>query len=260
MNYRKFFLKARPSLIFSFVSMLLLACGLGFASITYFNASPTPSSAQIESAGVLAINAQTPAAMANLSQWAQQGMPVAQRELGLVLASAGTDLPQAVSWLNKAALAGDNEAQFVLAEAHYKAKLGVPQNYALAWKWYAAAAMQENTKASFMLARMAKYGEGAPLDLALSVHYLQQASEAGNAQAMFLLSNAYAVGEGVAKNADLAQKWLEKSAEGDYPVAIHELALSLTANQDQAGENALAARHLIKEANDERSLRWNRYQ
>ncbi|WP_170174879.1 tetratricopeptide repeat protein [Undibacterium parvum] len=260
MNYRKFFLRARPSLIFSFVSMLLLACGLGFASITYFNASPTPTSAQIESAGVLAINAQTPASMASLSQWAQQGMPAAQRELGLVLASAGTDLPQAVSWLNKAALAGDNEAQFVLAEAHYKAKLGVPQNYALAWKWYAAAAMQENTKASFMLARMAKYGEGAPLDLALSVHYLQQASEAGNAQAMFLLSNAYAVGEGVAKNADLTQKWLEKSAEGDYPVAIHELALSLTANQDQAGENALAARHLIKEANDERSLRWNRYQ
>jgi TPR repeat protein len=239
---------------------LLLACGLGFSSITYFNASPTPSSAQIESAGVLAINAQTPAAMASLSQWAQQGMPVAQRELGLALASAGADLPQAVSWLNKAALAGDSEAQFVLAEAHYKAKLGVPQSYALAWKWYAAAARQENAKASFILARMAKYGEGVPLDLALSVQYLQQASEAGNAQAMFLLSNAYAVGEGVAKNADLAQKWLEKSAEGDYPVAIHELALSLTANQDQAGENALAARHLIKEANDERSLRWNRYQ
>jgi TPR repeat protein len=260
LNYRKFFLKARPSLIFPFVSVLLLACGLGFASITYFNASPTPSSAQIESAGVLAINAQTPASMASLSLWAQQGMPVAQRELGLVLASAGADLPQAVNWLNKAALAADSEAQFVLAEAYYKEKLGLPQNYALAWKWYAAAARQENAKASFMLARMAKYGEGVPLDLALSVQYLQQASLAGNAQAMFLLSNAYALGEGVAQNAVLAQSWLEKSAEAEYPVAIHELALNLSGTPDLTGANALQARHLIKEANDERALRWNRYQ
>jgi TPR repeat protein len=89
---------------------------------------------------------------------------------------------------------------------------------------------------------------------------LQQASLAGNAQAMFLLSNAYALGEGVAQNAALAQSWLEKSAEAEYPVAIHELALHLSGTPDLTGANALQARHLIKEANDERALRWNRYQ
>lgn len=246
---------------------LLCVLGLGFASVKIFHAEAAPNSAQIESLGVLAMNTQTPEAIASLTKWAQQERPVAQRELGLVLASAGLDFPQALMWLNKAALAGDAEAQFVLAEAHYKEKLGLSKNYPMAWHWYVAAAKQGNSRASFMLARMAKYGEGVARDLRLSVGYLRQASAGGNAQAMFLLSNAYATGEGVVQDAALAQSWLEKSAQGDYPVAIHELALSLSASADSKGDrsgdsgaNAVEAAHLIKEARDERTLRWNLYQ
>lgn len=260
MNYRKDLFKQPVFIILSVLCVLVLGWGLGFVAVRLCDSEQVPTSAQIESMGVLALNTQTPSYIASLALWARRGMPVAQRELALVLASTPTSYPQAQLWLEKAALAGDGEAQFALAELHYKAKLGQPQNYALAWKWYTAVARQGNAKASFMLARMAKYGEGVPADLKLSVHYLQQASEAGNAQAMFLLSNAYAVGEGIAKNPVLAKKWLEKSADGDYPVAIHELALSLEDSQDQDGENALMASHLIKEASDERALRWNRYQ
>ncbi|MFZ6751249.1 tetratricopeptide repeat protein [Undibacterium sp. Ren11W] len=264
LNYRNALLKQPMSIVVTTTLTIAMAVlcmlGLGLAAVKLTGAEPVPNSAQIESLGVLALNTQTPTAIASLTKWAQQDQPVAQRELGLVLASAGADFSQAVIWLNKAALAGDEEAQFVLAEAHYKAKMGLPQNYAFAWKYYVSAAQRGNTKASFMLARMAKYGEGVPLDLALSVHYLQQASSGGNAQAMFLLSNAYALGEGVTKNAALAQSWLEKSAEAEYPVAIHELALHLSGGPDHEGTRSLEARHLIKEANDERTLRWNRYQ
>ncbi|MEB0138500.1 MULTISPECIES: tetratricopeptide repeat protein [unclassified Undibacterium] len=211
-----------------------------------------PSTAEIESLGMLALHAQQAQARATLRHWADQGLPVAQRELGLALFEK--DPRSACNWLTQAAGNGDQAAQFALAEVFYKARLGVTKNLTLAQRWYAAAAAQGNDKANFMLARMAKYGEGGPLDLPLSVHYLQLASDQGNAQAMFLLANAYAAGAGVATDPLRAHAWLERSAAGDYAVAIHALALELEGTDQQQ------AKHLIKEARDERLMHWNQYQ
>ncbi|MDE2431009.1 MAG: sel1 repeat family protein [Burkholderiales bacterium] len=218
----------------------------------------TPTSAEIESAGMLALHGKQSAAIKKLTFWAEHHMPTAQRELGLAYITMPDKLNAGIDWLNKAASAGDEEAQFQLAEAAYKGQLGFTQDYRQAWKWYEAAARQNNAKASFMLARMCKYGEGRAKNLNESIAWLKKSSEQGNAQAMFLLSNAYAAGEGVRQDASEARKWLELAAEGDFPVAIQALAIELQ-GQTSAGHD-LRARHLIKEASDERLMRWNKYQ
>jgi hypothetical protein len=222
--------------------------------------APAPTTAEIESAGMLALHGQNQSAITALQKWAVAGNTIAQRELGLAYSVNPQNYSMAVNWLEKAAIAGDAEAQFQLAEAHYKARLDLSQNYQQAWKWYEAAAKNKNAKASFMLARMAKYGQGVGQDLVLSMTWLKTASEQGNAQAMFLLSNAYAAGEGVTQDPTLARKWLEESAELEYPVAIQALAMELESGSKQVEKDPARARHLIKEASDERLLRWNKYQ
>lgn len=219
-----------------------------------------PGTAEIESTGMRAIQAQHPDSIKTLRVWANQGIVTAQRELGLALAVQQDKQAEAAQWMEKAAKAGDTEAQFAFAEANYKAKLGLPQNLTVAWKWYEVAATKNNAKASFMLARMAKYGEGRPLDLQKSVHWLKVASDQGNAQAMFLLSNAYTDGDGIAKDPVQARTWLERSAEGDFPPAIQALAMELEGDKKHHDPDKLSARHLLKEASDERMLRWNKFQ
>ncbi|MFZ6655965.1 tetratricopeptide repeat protein [Undibacterium sp. TJN19] len=230
------------------------------AAATLNACAPAPTTAEIESAGMQALHGQNKSAIAALQKWASAGNTIAQRELGLAYSVNPQNYALASVWLEKAAIAGDADAQFQLAEAHYKARLDLSQNYQLAWKWYEAAARNKNARASFMLARMAKYGQGVPQDIALSMTWLKTASEQGNAQAMFLLSNAYAAGEGVAQDPALARKWLEESAELEYPVAIQALAMELESGSKQVEKDPARARHLIKEASDERLLRWNKYQ
>ena len=219
-----------------------------------------PGTAEIETMGMRALQGQQSDAFTPLRQWAQQGNVTAQRELAYALSVNKDKQTEAAAWLKKAAEGGDSDAQFNYAEANYKSRLGLQQNFVEAWKWYQAASHQNNSKATFMLSRMTKYGEGVPRNLAQSVHWLQVASEQGNAQAMFLLSNAYADGEGIAKDATLARHWLELSAEGDFPTAIQALAMELEGKPDANDNEKQRARHLFKEANDERKMRWNQYQ
>lgn len=237
------------------IALLLLAVTLGACS-----SEVAPDNARIEAFGMLALHGRQPGAIAQLQAWSAAGRPVAQRELALALASIPAQPAQAGAWLQKAAAAGDPEAGFQLAQAFYQGGLGLKLDRTQAWSWYERAAKSGNAKAGFMLARMAKYGEGVAPDLKLSVSWLLEASKQGNAQAMFLLSNAYAAGEGVEQNPRLAREWLERSAEGDFPVAIQALAMSLEGGDQHGERDPVRARHLIKEATDERSMRWNNYQ
>lgn len=230
---------------------------LGATSFSLMACQRWPDTAQIEHLGIQALHGRDQHALQQLQGWAESGMPVAQRELALALTLMENTQQQALIWLEKAALGQDREAQFHLAEANYKARWSMPQNYQQARHWYLEASAQGHGQASLMLWRMAKYGEAQPVNLPDSIKWLQTASQQGNPQAMFLLSNAYAAGEGVARDPQQARHWLEQAAELEYPVAIHELALQL--NQLDNPEEAKRARELLKEASDERLLNWNRY-
>jgi TPR repeat protein len=69
---------------------------------------------------------------------AKQGHANSQLQSALLLQSSG-DYIQAMELLNKAANAGSNDAQFVLATAYYQGK-GIPVNFRLAYIWYSISA------------------------------------------------------------------------------------------------------------------------
>lgn len=243
-------------------STLAIACLSGAALIAGCSlvTDPTPTRAEVESMGMLALQARAPAAFKKLDHWAAQGMPVAQRELGLAYAREPQRHTEAARWLQEAAKLGDQEAQFEWAQALHAGALGQPQNDLQAWQLYEQAALQGNGKASFMLARLASHGQGHSKDLALAVHWLQEASRQKNAQAMYQLSVSYANGEGTPPNAYLARYWLNMSAENDYSIAVQALAMELKGLGGETSPFAQRSRTLFKEASDHRLMRWNTHQ
>jgi len=86
----------------------------------------------------------------------------------------------AAALLEKAALAGNAEAQYQLASL-YRSGRGVDQDDALALKWMKAAAAQDHVKAQFNLGKMYLSGRAGPADVAAAKPWLQKAAARGHA-------------------------------------------------------------------------------
>lgn len=218
-----------------------------------------PTVAEIESAGMHADAGQQADAEAQLRHWVGRGLPVAQRELGLLYLHRPDRQADARVLLAQAGEAGDGEAAFRLGELFYHATATQPADFAMAWKWYRQAAEHQHAQAALALGRMARNGEGVPRDAQLAARWLGYAADRGNAQAMFLLSNAYMAGEGVPRNPLMARRLLELAADKDYPVAIQALAMAVQAGDLLIPQDRERADHLLKEASEERRNRWNSY-
>ena len=216
-----------------------------------------PSSAEIESVGILAIQARKPAAVSQLARWAKDGHLVAQRELALAYSLNSDNWSQAVHWFQSAAEGGDREAQFELANAYLYAKLGLRQDYPKAWAFYEKAALQGEGKASFMLARMARHGWGVSESAEQSAHWLMESSRQENAQAMYELSVAYAQGDGLPRDTVQSRYWLNMSADYEYKIAMQALALELEGQGGKDSKSSQRSKLLIKEASDHRLMNWN---
>jgi TPR repeat protein len=214
-------------------------------SILLAGCRPAPAPAAIEAVAMDAAQRGDAAAERRLVAWADAGLPVAERELGL-LYRARRHPGRAQVLFARAAHQGDAEAAFQLGIlAHER---GTAADTAAAARWYGAAAQHGHAGAALRLALMLKNGDGIRQDKAAAAHWLAVAATAGNAHAMFLLSNAYAAGDGVAPDPARARALLEGAADHDYPAALQQLALvkqtgdALTARDDDA------ARALLQEA------------
>jgi TPR repeat protein len=212
-----------------------------------------PATAEVESTAMRAAQQGDPGALRSLQQWAAYGMPVAQRELGLLYRTHSDLRSEALRLLEHAARSGDAEAAFAMGEMLRVATAGVAADPASAWPWYKLTAERQRAKAALALGQMARNGDGVPRDEVQAAHWLQLASELGNAHAMFLLSNAYREGQGVPRDAERARVLLEESAEHEYPPALQELAMAVQ------GDDALRSSHLMKEATEHRRNNWNRF-
>jgi TPR repeat protein len=218
-----------------------------------------PASAEIESVSMAAAQKHDMQAERRLRSWATQGLPVAQRELGLLYESRPEQRAEAQQLLEHAAQKGDTEAAFQLAEL---LRVGVPGTLAApdkALPWYQQAAQQRHAKAALVLGMLFNNGEGTPQDLAEGARWLSVASELGDGHAMFLLSNAYREGRGVAQDAAHARKLLEESAEHEYPPALQELAMAVEHGDALTAKDEQRASHLMKEATEHRHNNWNRF-
>lgn len=221
--------------------------------------SEKPTPAQIESTAMTASQRSEAAAERKLIDWAAQGMPVAQRELGLIYANRPRQRGDALTLFERAARAGDIEAAFQLGEMLRIGVVGVPAAPGQAWPWYKLAARGNHAKAALVLGMLYKNGDGVPRDDAESARWLALSSKLGNPHAMFLLSNAVNEGRGVPRDLVKGRALLEESAEHEYPPAIQELAMAMQTGDALSSRDTLRASHLLKEATEHRHNNWNRF-
>lgn len=213
----------------------------------------TPHPAEIEAVSMAAAQQGDEAAETRLAVWAKDGLPVAQRELGLLYRMRGRQ-DQARVLFEQAARKADPEASYQMGEldrGHGRA--------AEAARWYGQAAGQGHGKAALALALMLKNGDGVVRDKAQAAQWLEVAAAAGDAHAMFLLSNAYADGDGVKADPRRARALLERAADHEYPAALQQLALVKQTGDALTARDGAEAAQLLKEATEHRRSNARRF-
>lgn len=233
----------RRSLVAGALALTLLAACTG---------SPTP--AQIETLAMAAAQSGNPRAEAQLRNWAGQGLPVAQRELGDLLSHRSGQSAEGGTWLRRAAEHGDGAAAFSLAELERR-QAGI----ATALPWYRSAAGHGHAQAALALALLYKNGTGVPLDMVQATRWLQIAADGGDGHALFLLSNAYADGAGVSRDATRARRLLERAADLEYPAALQQLALVKQTGDTLTTRDPAEASALLQEAAEHRRSNARRF-
>jgi TPR repeat protein len=96
---------------------------------------------------------------------------------------------------------------------------GVPQNDALALKWFQKAADQGDATAENSLGNMYRLGEGVEGAKKEAVRWYQRAAKRGNPNAMFNLGASYYSGDGVAFDDVRAYAWFLLAQEAGNPAA-----------------------------------------
>ena len=93
---------------------------------------------------------------------------------------------------------------------------GIP-NYKVAEKWYRLAALQGNVNASYRLADLHDSGEnGVPKDLKKATEWFSFAAEHGNVDAQFRLGMQFAEGRGIPQNYIYSCMWFNIAAGSSY--------------------------------------------
>lgn len=104
--------------------------------------------------------------------------------LGMLYRYEKSDLQNARKYFEKAATAGDAEAQTELASIYEdKSMLDIQK----AFKWYTSAAEQGVSRAQFSLAKMYIEGKGTKVDQVMAINWLVRAARQGDSQANDML-------------------------------------------------------------------------
>ncbi len=236
-------------------SVLLAACA---DERTIQQQNKQQSAAQIEALGLVAGPGRQNDALEKLVSISKSGNVIAQREAGLTLLFHRIPAQQkeGVAWLSKAAAAGDAEAAFTLGEASRAGTLGQIQDTRAAIKHFEIAALRGHAKASLMLARILKNGDGVERAPQHAAMWLKKSAEGGNPQAMLLLANAFASGDSFPKSDEQAAFWLEAAADKHYPPAIQALAHATEGGLLGIKRDSQFASELWKEAEEESRNHW----
>jgi TPR repeat protein len=143
------------------VSSVLVAVGMLIACQAKEDVAPPAPVIQavIESIGTPAGSA----AERRLREWADQGSVLAMRELGLLYRNDAAHRADAMHLFERAALAGDSESAYQLAELYRHSAVGTDRT-GQAWPWYVKAAEHRHAKAAMTLLALARTGDGVPLN------------------------------------------------------------------------------------------------
>ena len=116
------------------------------------------------------------------------------------------DTAQAKEWFRKAAVAGNEYAQYALG------KLLLENEPATALHWLDTAANQGNQFAHYTLGKMYLTGDIVRKDIAKALEHLEASANRGNQFAQYTLGKLYLSGTEVHMDKEQARIWFEKSA------------------------------------------------
>lgn len=194
----------------------------------------------------------------------------------LYLEGRGTDadIGKGASWLQEAAIAGDSESMFLLAELmeleqkgllsgladtasdlyEKSAELGyAPAQYKVAQQylsdenlvndlqaevWLDLAANEGHADAQYALAKLYRDDQRSPIDIQEADKWLQAAAENNVKEAQFELAMTHATNSSSVSQRS-AEVWLSKSSKNGYPAAQFELAMLLTRDKTREPEEAI---------------------
>lgn len=120
---------------------------------------------------------------------------------------------------------GDVDAQFEVGLA-YETGRGVPRDEAEAARWFRQAALQGNVEAQYHLAQLVSRGaKGLKQDLPTAVKLYQDAAAKGHPQAMNALGQAFQQGKGTEADLAKAAEWYSKAADLNLADAQNNLGM-----------------------------------
>ena len=186
----------------------------------------------------------------NFQPLAQKGDPEAQRRLGiLMMRCAGLeDRALGLSWLNKAADAGDTEAAYALG-IDYMNGTGVAQDDDKAFALVSKAAQAGKMEAQGTLGYLYSSGRGTPKDIYQGVVWTVKAAEQGGVTSLFNIARNYSEGSGLPQDNDKAAYYLYAAL---VRVPLNQRVKWVTL------QNSISSKLNLKDGKDEarRALNW----
>lgn len=171
---------------------------------------------------------------------AKSGSALAQYELGKrYMAGRGgrgneTNFVLAAEWFFKAADQGLPIAQHNMGGLYYSGNFSIPQDYAQAFTWYREAAKQGFTPSQSFLGWAYSKGKGVKEDFKESIKWYRQAASLGDPEAQLSLGILYLKGEDLNPDYIEAYKWVNIAAAQGLTNAIQirrRIGLSMTPEQ-----------------------------
>jgi uncharacterized protein len=143
------------------------------------------------------------------------------------------DLKLAAHWYEKAAEAGDPEAQMEIGYL-YDAGIGVSRDPAQAVHWYQLAVAGGLVHAKVNLGVAYLRGEGVPQNVQTAIQLFSEAAAKGDGLAACFLGEMYDGGMGVAQDRAAGERWYVKGAKLHDPQAEYKLGLLFSQAKDHA--------------------------
>jgi uncharacterized protein len=165
---------------------------------------------------------------------AQKGYASQQIELAAAYFTGSgvtQDAKQAAYWYQKAAEAGDPEAENEIG-FFYQAGIGVPVDRTRALHWYQLAAASGLTRAKVNLGVVYVWGLGVAKDEELAMQFFHEAASKGDGAAASYLGDLYYFGIGVKQDKAAAETWYKTGAQLHDPVAAYNLATLYSVDAD----------------------------
>lgn len=122
---------------------------------------------------------------------------------------------------------GDPEAQLKIGFIYFFGEGGKKKDHARAHAWVRKSAVQGNTIAQELLAKMFHYGLGVKQDPEQTYYWCLKAAQGGLPDGQAHLGVLYAEGFGVARDRDEATEWFYRAGVGFAREGKREMALNM---------------------------------